>query len=73
MLVHAALAQKTLTILRFLVMLDNGAASTANCPSNVFNAVALEIVLLANRLALHCDRDTGNAEAGGATEQQTLL
>lgn len=69
----AALAQKTFTILRFLFMLDNGAASTANCSSNVFDTVALEVVLFANRLALHRDRDTGNAEAGGTTEQQALL
>lgn len=69
---NAALAEKTFAMLRFLVILDECAASAANGPDEVFDAVAFEVILFANRLALHRDGDTGTANAAGSTEQQAL-
>lgn len=56
-----------------LVVLNNGAASAAPGSENVLGAVAFEIVLFAEHLALHGNRDAEAADVSGTNKQKALL
>jgi len=70
-LLRVTVPQECLAILRLLLQLDQIAASTAEGLGNVFNTVALKVVLFADGGALHAGKDPMETTAAGAAEEKT--
>lgn len=60
----------SLAVLGLLVLLDEIAATTAACSSEIDKAAALKVVLLAEVSALESERDPVKTEAGRAPEEE---
>lgn len=68
----AALSEQALAVLDFLVLLDEGAASTAPGLGQVSKTTSFEVVLFADHLALDGDGDAEASNTTGTAHQQTL-
>ena len=69
----AALSKQALAVLDLLVLLNEGAASTAPSLGQVSKAASFEVVLFANHLALNSDGDAEASNAAGTAHQQALM